>query len=144
MVNRNVSFFSMISYSRHKADAELFEPVYEFLSSFAHSGTRHIFRNFSPTTYGFSVLGEDDEEQAEIGFRFMVGILVAIVLQKLHDQKMAPKVSKRDIEYYCYVVKSMAGNSSVSDGDHLLKNERQAFDLMLKRMKSLPRRRNFH
>jgi len=143
IIDRNIPFFTMISFSKISDDCHLFEPVYEFLSSYAHSGTRHIFRDFNQGNYGFDVSGPEDDEQASIAFSFTASMIIAIFLQVLHRRRGIDKISKRDIEYYCYVSRVMARDSRVSDGDHLLENERLAFQALLDRMKVLPRRRNF-
>lgn len=144
IIDKVIPFFTMVSFSKIPSDTTLFGPVYEFLSSYAHSGTRYIFRDFNRDNFGFDVSGPEDDDQENIGFSFMSSMIIALFLQKLHGKRGIEKICKRDIEYYCYVARNMAKESRVSDGKSLLENERLAFQALLDRMKLMPRRRNFY
>jgi hypothetical protein len=141
--DRNITFFSMISHSKYKQDTVLFDPIYEYLSSYAHSGMRHIFKDFDQETYGYSVGGDWNEDGSAVSFHFMASMIISMILHHLHGESGISLMSKRDIEYYCRVAKTMVKNSIVSSDSRILDNERQAFQSLFDRMKILPNRKTF-
>lgn len=141
VIQRDISFFKMISYSKIAEDYELFEPTYEFLSSFAHSGIRHIFKDFDQEKFEFVVGGRWEEDLEAIPVRLMTGMVASMIMQKMHHQKGVSAVSKRDIEYYCRVVKLMSYETGVNEESGNTENEKKTFRCLLARMKKLPSRR---
>jgi hypothetical protein len=140
IIDKNISFFTMISHSRIREDLDLFESVYEYLSSFAHSGIRHIFKEFDRSSFLFSVNGGWEDNFGQVAVKFMTGMITAMIMQHMHGLKGVSAFSKRDIEYYCRVAKTMASRSEIEFGS--TENELQAFRLLFKRMKRLPSRRS--
>jgi len=60
-IPRTRSFYEYISTSKFPQDRELFEILYEYLSSFVHSGSRHIFKTWNDNRTGFSLTHDNDD-----------------------------------------------------------------------------------
>jgi hypothetical protein len=58
--DRYVKFRDLISFSKRKTDLPLFDSLYEFLSSFVHSGSRHVRSMLNADLSAFELTQEDE------------------------------------------------------------------------------------
>ncbi len=111
IIPRTRSFYEYISSSHFKEDIDLFEALYEYLSSFVHSGSRHIFKSWTDQKAGFSLTHDNDEY-----FKAFIAILTcfvsSMIMQSLLSLRSISRVSKWDISLFGYVTRKIITESS--------------------------------
>jgi hypothetical protein len=131
---RNRSFYEYIASSPFKDDGELFSSLYEYLSSFTHSGTRRIFSAWVEQE-GFSLINPHDE-QLKIFAEIITCIISAMIMQLLLRSRNLSDVTRWDIKLFCYAIRKMS--RELQPGDH--PEVRSLLPKILARAASLPRK----
>lgn len=100
--DRYVRFADFVAPSTVKADAELFDLLYEYLSSFVHAGSRHVGRMWKEGS-GFELI--DSDEGSDVFVRLLTHTISAMIMQRLLRWRSASPVSRRDMRFFCRVVR---------------------------------------
>ena len=101
-----LQFSEMIASSPIKTDAHLFPVLYEFLSSFVHSGSRHIRAAWKDES-GFDLVNEDEDESAIVFVMILNHTIVAMIMQGLLKLGRVSFTSRRDIRFFCKIVREI-------------------------------------
>jgi hypothetical protein len=141
-IPRTRSFYEYISTSKFPEDKELFEVMYEYLSSFVHSGSRHIFKTWKDNRTGFSLTHDNDE-----GFKVFVSMLTCLIssmtMQSILSLRNISAVSRWDISLFCFATRHIVMESTVPGGSELEdlfpKMKARAAVLPAKVKRSIPR-----
>ena len=134
-IPRTRSFYEYISTSRIPQDRELFEILYEYLSSFVHSGSRHIFRTWIGNHAGFS-LAHDNDENLRVFVSMLTCLISSMTMQSILSLRNISEVSRWDISLFCFATRRIIMESGVPDGSEL----EDLFPKMKARAAALPAR----
>lgn len=117
-IPRTRGFYEYISNSKFAQDRELFEVLYEYLSSFVHSGSRHIFKTWSDNYTGFSLIHDNDEN-----FRVFVSMLTCLIssmtMQSILSLQNVSEISRWDISLFCFATRHIVMDSATPEGSEL-------------------------
>lgn len=118
IIPRNESFYKCIEASTQSSDKELFEVLYEYLSSFVHSGSRHVLSSWIKDKSGFALTNEDDEQLA--AFVALLGSFIsALIMQSLLQTNLASKISKWDITLFCFALKKVLADVEAPNNENI-------------------------
>jgi hypothetical protein len=113
MIPRTRSFYEYVSCSPFAEDRELFNVLYEYLSSFVHSGSRHIFKTWIERE-GFA-LTQSEDENFKVFVSMLTGLISSMIMQVLLRLRPISKVSKWDISLFCYATRQMLADVGTPD-----------------------------
>lgn len=117
-IPRTRSFYEYISNSRFVEDKELFEVLYEYLSSFVHLGSRHIFRTWIDNRTGF-LLTHDNDESLRVFVSMLTCLISSMTMQSILSLRGISEVSRWDISLFCFATRGIILDSSVPSGSEL-------------------------
>jgi hypothetical protein len=117
-IPRTRSFYEYISTSRFPQDTELFEVLYEYLSSFVHSGSRHISRAWTDNHTGL-LLTHDNDENFKVFVSMLTCLISSMTMQSLLSLRNISGVSRWDISLFCFATRSIVMGSGVPAGSEL-------------------------
>ena len=112
-IPRTRSFYEYVSSSPFAEDNELFSVLYEYLSSFVHSGSRHIFKAWIDRE-GFA-LTQTEDENFKVFVSMLTCFISSMVMQALLKLRPISKFSKWDISLFCYVTRQILSNVGTPD-----------------------------
>lgn len=117
-IPRTRSFYEYISSSRFAEDKELFEVLYEYLSSFVHSGSRHIFRTWIDNRTGF-LLTHDNDESLRVFVSMLTSLISSMTMQSILSLRGISEVSRWDMSLFCFATRSIILDSSAPSDSEL-------------------------
>ena len=117
-IPRTRGFYEYISSSRFPQDRELFEVLYEYLSSFVHSGSRHIFRTWTDNSTGF-LLTHDDDENLRVFVSMLTCLISSMTMQSILSLRNISEISRWDISLFCFATRHIVMDSAIPDGSEL-------------------------
>ncbi|WP_454617050.1 DUF5677 domain-containing protein [Bradyrhizobium cenepequi] len=117
-IPRTRSFYEYISTSRFSEDRELFEVLYEYLSSFVHSGSRHIASTWIDNSTGFS-LTHDNDENLKVFVLMLTCLISSMTMQGILSLRNISEVSRWDISLFCFATRHIVMESAVPHGSEL-------------------------
>lgn len=117
-IPRTRSFYEYISASRFPQDRELFEVLYEYLSSFVHSGSRHIFKTWNNNRTAF-LLTQDNDENFKVLVSMLTCLISSMTLQTLLSLRNISEVSRWDISLFCFATRHIVMESTTPEGSEL-------------------------
>jgi hypothetical protein len=117
-IPRTRGFYDYVSTSRFSQDRELFEILYEYLSSFVHSGSRHIFKTWNDDRTGFS-LTHDNDDNFKVFVSMLTCLISSMIMQSILSLREISEVSKWDISLFCFVTREIIMQSAAPDGTEL-------------------------
>jgi hypothetical protein len=132
-IPRTRSFYEYISTSRFPQDRELFEVLYEYLSSFVHSGSRHIFKTWIDNRTGF-LLTHDNDENFKVFVSMLTCLISSMTMQSILSLRNISEVSRWDISLFCFATRHIVMDSAAPDGSEL----EELFPKMKARAAALP------
>jgi hypothetical protein len=112
-IPRTRSFYEYVSSSPFAEDAGLFSILYEYLSSFVHSGSRHIFKAWIDGE-GFA-LTQTEDENFKVFVSLLTCLISSMIMQALLKLRPISKFSKWDISLFCYVTRQILANVGTLD-----------------------------
>lgn len=135
-IPRNRSFYEYISCSRFPEDVELFNVLYDYLSSFVHSGSRHVFKAWVDQKVGFSLTNEGDEH-LKVFVLVLTCFTCSLIMQATLQLRGISRTSRWDISLFCRAMRGILAEINTPP-------ESEIFQLLQKvkaRAAVLPRRR---
>jgi hypothetical protein len=117
-IPRTRSFFEYISSSPFPEDTELFSPLYEYLSSFVHSGSRHIFKAWPDQQTGFQLTTTNDENFG-VFVSMLTGLVAAMIMLALLRLRDISHVSRWDIHLFCYATRHILLETTTTAGSEI-------------------------
>jgi hypothetical protein len=106
-IPRTRSFYEYISSSPFPEDLDLFEILYEYLSSFVHSGSRHALKAWGEgRRSGFSLTNENDEN-VKVFSSVLESLISAMIMQILLRLRSVSRVSRWDINLFGFVTRKI-------------------------------------
>jgi hypothetical protein len=75
--------------------------MYEYLSSFVHSGSRHIFKAWADSETGF-LLTHDNDEHVKAFVSMLTCLISSMTMQILLPMRNVSEVSKWDMSLFCF------------------------------------------
>jgi hypothetical protein len=106
IIPRNQSFRKYIEESPFQGDRELFDVLYEYLSSFVHSGSRHVLKSWVDEHVGFTLTNEKDK-QLGIFVSILTGFISATLMQALLKLEGISHIYTRDISLFCFATQKI-------------------------------------
>lgn len=134
--DRYLKFSRMISFSRIPSDGPLFDYLYEFLSSFVHSGSRHIRSTWKPDMSGFELVRED--ESLTVFVSLLTHTVSGMIMQEMLRIRGVSLISVRDIRSFCTIIKKM-NLEIVATAKSYDPSYERLFALLRRRSVALPR-----
>jgi hypothetical protein len=117
-IPRTRSFYEYILTSRFSQDRELFEVLYEYLSSFVHSGSRHIFKTWTDKHSGF-LLTHDNDENFKVFVSMLTCLISSMTMQSILSLRNISEVSRWDISLFCFATRHIVMDSAAPNGSEL-------------------------
>jgi hypothetical protein len=117
-IPRTRSFYEYISASAHPQDRELFEVLYEYLSSFVHSGSRHILKTWADDKKGF-LLTHDNDEYIKAFVLMLTCLISSMTMQSLLTLKNISGISRWDMSLFCFATRQIVMESASPDGSEI-------------------------
>jgi hypothetical protein len=117
-IPRTRSFYEYISSSPFPEDPELFSSLYEYLSSFVHSGSRHIFKAWPDRRTGFQLTTTNDEN-FKVFVSMLTGFVAAMIMQALLRLRNISSVSRWDIRLFCYATRHILIETTTTTGSEI-------------------------
>jgi uncharacterized protein DUF5677 len=117
-IPRTRSFYEYISQSPFPEDIELFNVLYEYLSSFVHSGSRHILRAWVDQRTGFSLTNANDEN-FKVFVLMLTCFISSMIMQTQLRMQNISHVSRWDISLFCHVTREMMTEVGTPDGSEI-------------------------
>jgi hypothetical protein len=121
-IPRNRSFYEYISCSRFPEDVELFDVLYDYLSSFVHSGSRHVLKTWVDRRVGFSLTNEGDE-QLKVFVLILTSFTCSLIMHAILQLRGISRTSRWDMSLFCRTMRgilSEIGTPAESEISHLL------------------------
>lgn len=128
------TFYEYISSSPIHEDLELFNPLYDYLSSFVHSGSRHMSKAWGGAK-GFSLTDENDEYITAF-VSILTTLISSMIMQAILRDQNISHVSKWDMRLFCYVTRKIVADMGAPKGSEIADLMRAA----KARSQALPRR----
>lgn len=119
-IPRTRSFYDFIQTSPIQEDLELFEVLYEYLSSFVHSGSRHIFNAWKNSRDGFK-LTNDRGEDFTVFVAMLTCLISAMIMQALLRLRKISNISRWDICLFCYATKGILSEVATPKNSEIFK-----------------------
>jgi hypothetical protein len=117
-IPRTRSFYEYVASSPFPEDTELFKGLYDYLSSFVHSGSRHMLKVWVDQHTGFS-LTNDKEEQFKVFVLMLTCFISSMIMQALLRLRSISPVSRWDISLFCYATRKTLGEVATPEGSEI-------------------------
>lgn len=109
-IPRTRSFYDCVACSPYPEDTRLFEVLYDYLSSFVHSGSRHVLKTWGNKNSGFSLINDDEDEHLKIFVLVLTTLISSMIMQILLRRRKISHISRRDMSLFCYVTRKIVAD----------------------------------
>lgn len=124
--------FLLFKISPFDEDVGLFETLYEYLSSFVHSGSRHIAKVWTNGN-GFVLINEHDEA-LKVVVDLLACFICGMIMQVISRSEHSSGTSRWDMTLFCYSMRKIIEDVGTPDNSELV----FIIDKLKRRAKSFP------